>query len=79
MDEIKEMVSFYKHAKTNNHLVQTIKCEMLKNADQELNTKHSVVQYSQNTASLQTSRREQLVTLCETRFVERHEVDMVAR
>ena len=63
MNEIKEMVSFFKYAKRNSHLVKVIKQN----------------QGSDEDAMIQTTKRQHLVSLCQTRFVERHEAVFVAR
>ena len=59
------MVSFSKHAKRNNHLTEVIKQleGREENKDERIND----------------MKRQQLVSLCQTRFVERHEAVLVAR
>lgn len=66
MDEITEMVSFYKYAKRNSHLIEVIK---------RFNLQSDEV----GGDALPGVKRQQLVKLCQTRFTERHEAILVAR
>jgi poly(A) polymerase Pap1 len=63
MDDIKEMVLFFKYAKRNNHLTEVVKQLQSREENEDV---HEI-------------KRQQLVSLCQTRFVERHEAVLVAR